>query len=199
MTKRASYGEQLKDPRWQRRRLEILSRANFTCEWCGNTEKTLHVHHRIYRKGALAWEYSEDDLKALCEDCHSEETLIRGELAEVMARLDAISLGTLLGFAKSLLVGNAWELDDLTTFKPITVKTSEEAEGLGIGLGLSSYEAQYMLANSAPKTADELTTIEVSAGRRARARRARGDVWLSTEEMLGSEDAHYEPPPKGPH
>jgi len=27
-----TYSEKLKDPRWQKKRLEILSRDNFTCE-----------------------------------------------------------------------------------------------------------------------------------------------------------------------
>lgn len=54
-------------------RLEILSRDNFTCCRCSNTEETLHVHHlRGYRK-IEPWEYATDELATLCKDCHESE------------------------------------------------------------------------------------------------------------------------------
>jgi len=31
-----SYADKLKDPRWQRKRLEILQREDFNCEACGS-------------------------------------------------------------------------------------------------------------------------------------------------------------------
>lgn len=68
-----NYLEQLKHPKWQRRRLEILQRADFRCESCNADDKTLHVHHKRYRAGAMAWEYGDDDLIALCEPCHQKQ------------------------------------------------------------------------------------------------------------------------------
>lgn len=41
---KTSYYEQLKDPRWQKKRLEIMNRANFKCEECGDSENMLSVH-----------------------------------------------------------------------------------------------------------------------------------------------------------
>lgn len=64
-----TYAEKLKDPRWQKKRLEILSRDNFTCKCCFNTDKTLHVHHKIYESNN-PWETSSIHLITLCEDCH---------------------------------------------------------------------------------------------------------------------------------
>ncbi len=32
------YWQKLQDPRWQRKRLEILNRAGWKCEKCGNAE-----------------------------------------------------------------------------------------------------------------------------------------------------------------
>lgn len=70
-----TYAEKLRDPRWQKRRLEILSRDNFTCQICGATDKTLHVHHKYYENGCEPWD---DDLViglvTLCEDCHESES-----------------------------------------------------------------------------------------------------------------------------
>jgi hypothetical protein len=68
-----TYKEKLLDPRWQRRRLEILSRSDFHCESCLDEEKTLHVHHKRYVKGREPWEYGDHELSALCSDCHELE------------------------------------------------------------------------------------------------------------------------------
>jgi 5-methylcytosine-specific restriction endonuclease McrA len=67
------YRELLKDPRWQRKRLEIFNRDRFKCVRCGSDHKTLHVHHKFYNKNTPPWEYGNDCLVTLCEDCHSSE------------------------------------------------------------------------------------------------------------------------------
>lgn len=82
-----SYSEKLKDPRWQKKRLEILQRADFKCEDCGASDKTLHVHHGYYERGHDPWEYNEASLHCLCEECHesAQEALrdIHWEVAQV--------------------------------------------------------------------------------------------------------------------
>lgn len=65
-----TYIEKLKDPRWQRKRLEVLQRDEFTCVVCQATENQLHVHHRQYRKGADPWDYNDGNFVTLCDDCH---------------------------------------------------------------------------------------------------------------------------------
>lgn len=35
--------------------------------------KGLHIHHKYYKDGLMAWEYENDALVTLCEDCHTEE------------------------------------------------------------------------------------------------------------------------------
>lgn len=66
-----TYSEKLRDPRWQRKRLEIMERDGFACSHCRNTEVTLNVHHRIYRKNAMPWDYEDEVFITLCEDCHT--------------------------------------------------------------------------------------------------------------------------------
>lgn len=66
-----NYSEKLKDPRWQKKRLEIMSRDDFKCKWCFNDEKTLNVHHLKYHGDP--WETPNDMLITLCEDCHQED------------------------------------------------------------------------------------------------------------------------------
>lgn len=65
-----NYSDKLKDPRWQKKRLEILQRDNFTCRSCGRDDEQLHVHHMVYDADKLPWDYDNDDLVTLCNDCH---------------------------------------------------------------------------------------------------------------------------------
>ena len=67
------YAELLRSPLWQKKRLEIMQRDNFTCCKCGCTYKELQVHHIKYIKGRKPWEYDNEDLVTLCSDCHNEE------------------------------------------------------------------------------------------------------------------------------
>lgn len=67
------YGDKLLDPRWQKRRLEVFESDNFTCQWCGNKDKTLHVHHFCYLSNP--WDSEDGDLVTLCCDCHKIEHL----------------------------------------------------------------------------------------------------------------------------
>lgn len=78
----SNYSELLKDPKWQRKRLEILQRDEFTCQYCQSSEKTLHVHHHYYIKERDPWEYHESALITLCEECHSAEERAKGQDAE---------------------------------------------------------------------------------------------------------------------
>jgi len=66
-----TYAEKLKDPRWQRKRLEVLNIHDFTCDGCYGDGNTLHVHHLYYVSGRDPWEYPNFALTVLCEDCHS--------------------------------------------------------------------------------------------------------------------------------
>lgn len=81
-----SYSEQLRDPRWQRKRLEVLEAAGWTCKQCGEKSKQLQVHHMYYKRGASPWEYPEEALVVLCEDCHDFVASLQEFLAEAIAR-----------------------------------------------------------------------------------------------------------------
>jgi len=67
------YAKRLQDPRWQRKRLEILNRDNFTCLMCQSKNKELHVHHKYYKKGANIWDYPDKCYATLCYGCHEAE------------------------------------------------------------------------------------------------------------------------------
>lgn len=81
---RTSYAEKLKDPRWQRKRLEILERDGWACVLCDDATNTLHVHHWYYTKGKEPWEYPARALATLCESCHAQEEERRPEAESVL-------------------------------------------------------------------------------------------------------------------
>ena len=68
-----NYWEKLKDPRWQRKRLEIMERAHFMCEKCYREDQTLNVHHLYYMSKRDPWQYPDFALQCICEECHNEE------------------------------------------------------------------------------------------------------------------------------
>lgn len=70
MTKKQTYSELLRHPKWQMKRLEILNRDNATCRLCGDTETELHIHHKQYIKGNKPWEYENESLITYCKVCH---------------------------------------------------------------------------------------------------------------------------------
>lgn len=83
-----TYAEKLKDPRWQKKRLEILNRDNFTCRAgsCFETEKTLHVHHLDYIHGNDPWDYPDYYFLTVCEDCHNDITENRRDNEQLLIR-----------------------------------------------------------------------------------------------------------------
>jgi hypothetical protein len=63
-----TYAEKLLDPRWQRKRLEVLDRDQFKCILCKDDKHTLQVHHTIYKNNP--WDAPLESLKTLCDTCH---------------------------------------------------------------------------------------------------------------------------------
>jgi len=70
MSKYVSYAEKLKDPRWQKRRLEILERDGWSCRQCESKTESLQVHHLRYSKEP--WDTKSEHLVTLCEECHKK-------------------------------------------------------------------------------------------------------------------------------
>lgn len=99
-----SYSELLRDPRWQKKRLETLERAGWKCHNCKDTTSTLNVHHKQYRRGAAPWDYPDHDLQVLCETCHELEHAVLDNLKEICAVLSIDQLEQLSGYGEGLVV-----------------------------------------------------------------------------------------------
>lgn len=68
-----TYAEKLQDPRWQQKRLRVMERDEFTCQACFNTENMLTVHHKYYIYKKDPWDYPDEVLVTLCEECHKTQ------------------------------------------------------------------------------------------------------------------------------
>ncbi len=71
------YAELLQHPFWQKKRLRILERDNFTCRHCSDQFTTLHIHHLWYTKDTFPWEYEDDALITVCDLCHMKEEFVK--------------------------------------------------------------------------------------------------------------------------
>lgn len=110
-----TYSEKLESPLWQKKRLEIMNRDNWTCQHCGTKTTQLQIHHLDYWKGLDPWEYPADMLITVCKDCHKEENirfkheqyLLQSFLQNGFLANDLLAFSTMVstnpGFRKELL------------------------------------------------------------------------------------------------
>ena len=112
------WKDQYKHPNWQKKRLEALEAADFTCERCTGEEKQLHVHHKRYVKGRMIWEYSIDELEVLCDTCHEDAHAFKDELQAVLSGVCSDSLPIVIGLLAGFFDVNygATNLDGAAAF-----------------------------------------------------------------------------------
>lgn len=89
-----TYEELLKDPRWQKRRLKTFERDGWKCTQCGNSTQELHAHHTLYITGRDPWDYPEDAIKTLCDDCHGKAHNVKKPFKP---NYDIVALGRSIG------------------------------------------------------------------------------------------------------
>jgi hypothetical protein len=88
----SDFWEAYNDPRWQRKRLEIMDAAGFKCVQCGADDETLNVHHGYYERDKKPWEYADRYLRCLCKTCHGKFEAVILSIRKMMARLDLFEL-----------------------------------------------------------------------------------------------------------
>jgi hypothetical protein len=71
------YQEKLKDPRWQKVRLKVLERENWTCEMCKDKETEFQIHHESYHGNP--WDAPMEKLRAYCKHCHQFIEYVRAD------------------------------------------------------------------------------------------------------------------------
>lgn len=130
-----------KTAQWQQKKCEILVRDNFTCQVCGfssnddaNSSKLLHVHHRYYIKGKdEVWDYPNEALITLCENCHAKEhsfdgksiqdayvtnQILRQNASDIISSIEKLDEDiSLCNFCKDI------NLEDICANKDLTLKS----------------------------------------------------------------------------
>jgi hypothetical protein len=104
-----AYAEKLRDPRWQKKRLEVMQRDGFACVECGDRRSSLNVHHGCYVPGRDPWDYEDELLHTTCEPCHQR---LQKALADVHLLLGTLNLDELKkAFAalKASRIGPTWQ------------------------------------------------------------------------------------------
>ncbi len=99
----SEYFEKLKDPRWQRKKAEIMQRDDFKCVWCGEAKKTLSVHHKYYDAGKEPWDYPDDTLETLCEKHHKVAESLRRDVRWAFTHLSKKNSFIAMGFLFGLI------------------------------------------------------------------------------------------------
>jgi 5-methylcytosine-specific restriction endonuclease McrA len=102
-----SRKEQYKHPLWQRKRLIIFERDGWCCLACGLggddlNPVQLNAHHLYYIKGMHIWEYDDEAIVTLCNDCHGALHADLVKIAGILAfkiltcGIDAVELDLIL-------------------------------------------------------------------------------------------------------
>lgn len=147
-----SYGELLRDPRWQEKRLRVMDRAGFICEECGSAERTLNVHHTYYERGKMPWDYPEESLRCLCEPCHELSHVLVRAISQMFGAEPSADLWKILGYLRGL---RAWrKIDDV----PILIREIGFVDGLADAWGLTVKQVQDGAVNG-KVTSDRLMAI----------------------------------------
>ncbi len=116
-----AYMEKLRDPRWQKRKAEVIERDGYQCTRCPaglNDGRNLQVHHGYYsREFEFPWEYPIESLFTLCEKCHPQAEIVRAQVYEALGKLHGKYQHhiyyLLLEFIEELAAGKSFEALDV--------------------------------------------------------------------------------------
>ena len=108
--KKPTYVELLKDPRWQKKRLEVLNSNGWACEECSDSQSELHVHHGVYIPDNPPWDYPDSLFHCLCKNCHSESHLVLKTVKMLLGKLSPSQLWGILKLLDSLMGRSHHEL-----------------------------------------------------------------------------------------
>jgi hypothetical protein len=65
------YEKLLHHPKWFKKRDRILKRDGYKCTVCGSRQ-FLRIHHTYYIQERSPWDYDDDALLTLCDECHRD-------------------------------------------------------------------------------------------------------------------------------
>lgn len=178
--KKPSYWELLRDPRWQKMRLEIMQRDSFACKQCGDEKSTLNVHHTYYERDKMPWDYPPWSLHTLCEPCHETAEEDLATLRRAIGLLSLRQIEELTGYAYALSLSDRSEND-----APPIVEVTCYDEIVGLVSGLLAHNGKYSrpISDAAYEFSKEIAK-----------RAATGDEFAGTVGFLDVMEFCFPPP-----
>jgi len=112
----SEFWAKYRDPRWQKKRLEILERDEWKCRDCNKSDSQLQVHHGFYERGKDPWDYPKWSLRTVCENCHNWRRETQTAILAALSAMDWHEVQEVLGYAlvKSKLKAGHLRLSDLS-------------------------------------------------------------------------------------
>jgi len=95
MVDMADFADKFEDPRWKRKRDDLLSRRNYECEDCGELHRDAQVHICYYTKGRKLWEYPDRAYKCYCPRHRIMRQRVEDDLKEILADFSIDELDSL--------------------------------------------------------------------------------------------------------
>jgi hypothetical protein len=125
------YLQLLRDPRWQKVRLDVFQRDGWTCKHCYSTTETLQVHHKRYLPGRRPpWESPLEDLVTLCEVCHQQATAAGKYIRDRVGDLDPAETELLVGILRGMDMASHHDLESSGPFGPVSFRALSMVFGL---------------------------------------------------------------------
>lgn len=121
-----NYKEEYSTNEWQRKSGNKKHLDDYTCQICGSKKKQVHVHHHFYIEGRHLWEYPDETLITLCEDCHAKEHKFDNqELIEVIekARKTGVMALEIIKAIKNLMTPLETHIPEGVTVTPASYKS----------------------------------------------------------------------------
>jgi hypothetical protein len=187
----AEYQRLLRDPRWQKRRLEVLNMAEWKCEDCGDGKESLEIHHCAYRADTDPWEYGDNLLMCLCMRCHRKrqesERDFRVEIGKITRKVPLkcleMVMGEILKYARVITFTDACSKSEQIVGAVVRRCEVVIRRGLKMGVTLKMKNGKITINNShCPR--DFLEIIEDNTEML---------IWYYTVHC--AEDCGAEPPP----
>ena len=99
-----SFAAKFKDPRWLRRREEIIAAADYQCQDCGATDTdALDVHICYFEQGREPWEYPDEAYRCVCTEDRAIRRPLEKELRQIFARFTSSELDAVYRALRRLL------------------------------------------------------------------------------------------------